>query len=46
MTDQSQTSRHEVDGDMLPPVITLDEAAHLDSAAHALLGPRRPAWRT
>jgi rifampicin phosphotransferase len=40
MTDQTQTSPHEVDGDMLPPVITLDEAAHLDPAARALLGTK------
>src|SRR5918994_7427113 len=40
MTDQSQTSRHEVDGDMLPPVITLEEAAHLDPAARAPLGTK------
>jgi phosphoenolpyruvate synthase/pyruvate phosphate dikinase len=40
MTDQTQTSPHEVDGDMLPPVITLDEAAHLDPMARALLGTK------
>ncbi|MGH9288015.1 MAG: hypothetical protein ACRD0V_06975, partial [Acidimicrobiales bacterium] len=40
MTDQSQTSRHEVGGDMLPPVIRLDEAAHLGPAARALLGTK------
>lgn len=41
MTDQTQTSRHEADGDVLPPVITLDEAAHLDRAtARALLGTK------
>ena len=32
MTDQTQTSRHEVDGDVPVPVITLDEAAGLDPA--------------
>jgi len=41
MTDQTQTSRHEVDPDMLPPVITLAEAARLDpAAAPALLGSK------
>jgi rifampicin phosphotransferase len=41
MTDQTQTSRHEVDPDMLPPVITLEEAARLDpAAARALLGTK------
>jgi phosphohistidine swiveling domain-containing protein len=39
MTDQTQTSRHEVDPDVPPPVITLEEAARLDpAAAPALLG--------
>jgi rifampicin phosphotransferase len=39
MTDQTQTSRHEVDPDVPPPVITLAEAARLDpAAAPALLG--------
>jgi rifampicin phosphotransferase len=41
MTDQTQTSRHEVDPDMLPPVIGLEEAARLDpAAARALLGTK------
>jgi rifampicin phosphotransferase len=41
MPDQTQTSRHEVDPDMLPPVITLAEAARLDpAAAPALLGSK------
>jgi phosphohistidine swiveling domain-containing protein len=41
MTDQTQTSLHEVDPDMLPPVITLAEAARLDpAAAPALLGSK------
>ncbi|HKX70901.1 MAG TPA: hypothetical protein VJM75_06720, partial [Acidimicrobiales bacterium] len=40
MTDQTQTSRHEIGGDMLPPVITLDEAAHLHPAARGLLGTK------
>jgi rifampicin phosphotransferase len=40
MTDQTQTS-HEVDPDMLPPVIPLAEAARLDpAAAPALLGSK------
>jgi pyruvate,water dikinase len=39
MTDQSQTSRHEVDSDVLPSVISLEEAARLDpAAARTLLG--------
>jgi rifampicin phosphotransferase len=41
MTDQTQTSRHEVDPDVPPPVITLEEAACLDpAAAPALLGSK------
>jgi rifampicin phosphotransferase len=41
MTDQTQTSRHEVDPDVPPPVITLEEAARLDpAAAPALLGTK------
>jgi rifampicin phosphotransferase len=45
MTDQTQTqtqtSRHEVDGDMPAPVITLGEAARLDpAAAPTLLGSK------
>jgi rifampicin phosphotransferase len=41
MTDQTQTRRHEVDPDLLPPVITLEEAARLDpAAAPALLGSK------
>jgi rifampicin phosphotransferase len=41
MTDQTQTSRHEVDPDVPLPVITLEEAAHLDpAAAPALLGSK------
>jgi phosphoenolpyruvate synthase/pyruvate phosphate dikinase len=41
MTDQTQTSLHEVDPDMLPPVIPLAEAARLDpAAAPALLGSK------
>jgi pyruvate,water dikinase len=41
MTDQTQTSRHEVDPDVPPPVITLEEAARLDpAAAPALLGSK------
>jgi phosphohistidine swiveling domain-containing protein len=41
MTDQIQTSLHEVDPDMLPPVIPLAEAARLDpAAASALLGSK------
>jgi phosphohistidine swiveling domain-containing protein len=41
MTNQIQTSRHEVDPDMLPPVIPLAEAACLDpAAASALLGSK------
>jgi rifampicin phosphotransferase len=41
MTDQTQTSRHEVDGDVPAPVITLSEAARLDPAeARALLGSK------
>jgi hypothetical protein len=41
MTDQTQTSRHEVDPDVPPPVITLAEAARLDpAAAPALLGSK------
>jgi pyruvate,water dikinase len=40
MTDQTQTNRHEIDDDRLPPVITLDEAAHLDPAARARLGTK------
>jgi rifampicin phosphotransferase len=41
MTDQTQTSRHQVDPDMLPPVITLAEAARLDpAAAPVLLGSK------
>jgi rifampicin phosphotransferase len=41
MTDQTQTSLHEVDPDMLPPVVTLDQAARLDPAeAQALLGTK------
>jgi phosphohistidine swiveling domain-containing protein len=39
--DQPQTRPNEVDGDRPPPVITLDEAAHLDpAAAQALLGTK------
>jgi pyruvate,water dikinase len=39
MTDQTQTSRHEVDADVPAPVIILSEAARLDpAAARALLG--------
>jgi rifampicin phosphotransferase len=41
MTHQTQTSRHEVDPDVPPPVITLEEAARLDPAeARALLGSK------
>jgi rifampicin phosphotransferase len=41
MIDQTQTSRHEVDPDVLPPVISLEEAARLDpAAAPALLGSK------
>jgi rifampicin phosphotransferase len=41
VADQPQTRLDEVDGDMPPPVITLDEAAHLDPvAAQALLGTK------
>jgi pyruvate,water dikinase len=41
MTDQFQTSRHEVDPDVLPLVITLEEAGRLDPAeAPALLGTK------
>jgi rifampicin phosphotransferase len=41
MTDHTQTSRHQVDPDMLPPVITLAEAARLDpAAAPVLLGSK------
>jgi rifampicin phosphotransferase len=41
MTDQTQTSRHEVDPDVPPPVITLEKAARLDpAAAPALLGSK------
>jgi rifampicin phosphotransferase len=41
MTDQTQTSLHELDPDMLPPVIPLAEAARLDpAAAPALLGSK------
>jgi rifampicin phosphotransferase len=41
MTDQTQTSLHEVDPDMLLPVIPLAEAARLDpAAAPALLGSK------
>jgi phosphohistidine swiveling domain-containing protein len=40
MTDQTQTSR-QINGDVLPPVITLEEAARLDpAAARALLGTK------
>jgi rifampicin phosphotransferase len=40
MTDQTRASRHEVDSDVLPPVISLEEAARLDPAARALLGSK------
>jgi pyruvate,water dikinase len=41
MTDQPQTRLDEVDGDMLPPVITLEEAGRLDpAAARVLLGTK------
>jgi phosphohistidine swiveling domain-containing protein len=41
MTDQPQTRLHEVDGDVLPSVISLEEAARLDPAAsRALLGTK------
>jgi rifampicin phosphotransferase len=41
MIDQTQTSRHDVDPDVLPPVITLEEAARLDpAAAPTLLGSK------
>jgi rifampicin phosphotransferase len=41
VADQTQTSRHEVDPDMGPPVIPLAEAARLDpAAAPALLGTK------
>jgi len=41
MTDQTQASRREVDSDVLPPVISLEEAARLDpAAARALLGSK------
>ena len=41
MTDQTQTSRLEVDPDVPAPVITLAEAARLDpAAAPALLGSK------
>jgi phosphohistidine swiveling domain-containing protein len=41
MTDQTRTSRHELDGDVPTPVITLGEAARLDpAAARALLGTK------
>jgi rifampicin phosphotransferase len=41
MTDPTQTSRQEVDGDVPVPVITLGEAAGLDrAAAPALLGSK------
>jgi hypothetical protein len=41
MTDQTQTSRHEVDPDMYPPVITLQDVARLDPAtAPALVGSK------
>jgi rifampicin phosphotransferase len=41
MTDQTQTRRHEVDPDVPPPVITLEEAGRLDpAAAPALLGTK------
>jgi rifampicin phosphotransferase len=39
MADPTQTSRHELDGDVPAPVITLGEAARLDpAAARVLLG--------
>ena len=41
MTDQFQTSRHQVDPDLLPLVITLEEAAQLDPVeAPTLLGTK------
>jgi rifampicin phosphotransferase len=41
VADQPQTRPNEVDGDLPPPVITLDEAAHFDpAAAQALLGTK------
>src|SRR5215204_6242810 len=41
MTDQTQTRPPEVDSDVLPPVISLEEAARLDpAAAWALVGSK------
>jgi pyruvate,water dikinase len=40
VADQPQSSLHEVDGDVPPPVIMLEEAARLDPAAQALLGTK------
>ena len=41
MANETQTTLHEVDGDVQPPVITLGDAARLDPAeARALLGTK------